>query len=118
MNTRTQNATRISILVRPRFSLLHALVVALLLAAAVIGGRMLNKQPVPPAMSQAESVITLDPSMIDTGPNAWIVNPLRVACAEWNSDDSRYVWLTGPLKERGLTPSDVLEFCERLIAAE
>lgn len=48
MNTRTQNTTRISILVRPRFSLLHVSTVALLLAVVVIGGRTLNKQP-PPA---------------------------------------------------------------------
>lgn len=114
MNTRNHSTTRITVLVQPRFSLLQVLVVVLLLAAVVIGGRTLSRHPAPQPIPQTANVITLPPDLTDTGPNAWIVNPLRAACAEWESDDGRYAWLTNPLKERGLTTSDVLDFCNLL----
>lgn len=113
-NTQNRNTTRITVLVQPRFSLLQILVAALLLAAVVIGGRMLSRRPAPQPIPQTASITTLDPSLADTSAIGWIINPLRAACAEWESDDGRYAWLTGPLKERGLTTADVLDFCERL----
>ena len=118
MNTQTKNV-RTTVLSRPRFSILQVVIVALLLTVAMIGGCRLNRSyyTASQAVFPATSYTLPDPSMADTGRYAWIVNPMRAVCAEWESDSSRYAWLADPLKEGGLTPSDVLGFCERLANA-
>lgn len=102
----------INVSIHFRFLLWQIIAIAVLSSMLMVQRHIDRKSSTPRPIPQEAHTITLDPGQIDTGPNAWIINPLRAARAEWKSnEDGRYTWLIGPLKEKGLTPSDVLEFC-------